>query len=402
MKEINIAIFGAPINNVNLGCQALTYSLINLLEEISKKNSYIFKYYIFEWEPDEKKKQDFCKKINLSYQNIILKKTGNYNGILRKIKHLKDNRNMEDILSLCDFAIDLTEGDSFSDIYGNTRFNTLMGIKEKVESLCPLILGSQTYGPFNKEKNIKKSANILQKATVVFARDNISKEYVKSISNVDSIITCDLAFRLPYNHIDSKIKRNLKYTKKIGFNVSGLLISNAFETTKKSFTLKTNYDIFVENVLKYLLQSNYEIHLIGHVGADYLINKQLKAKYQQLILAPEFNDPMNAKSYISNMDLFIGSRMHATIGALTSNTPVIPVAYSRKFKGLFDSVNLKTVVDMQELTTEQSVEEVIKLIENFNYTKEQSKESYRMAINKNIDCYEKYESAICKILNREI
>ena len=44
---------------------------------------------------------------------------------------------------------------------------------------------------------------------------------------------------------------------------------------------------------------------------------------------------MEAKSHISGMDFFIGSRMHACIAAYSSGVPVFPLGYSRKFTGLF-------------------------------------------------------------------
>lgn len=39
--------------------------------------------------------------------------------------------------------------------------------------------------------------------------------------------------------------------------------------------------------------------------------------------------------------------MHATIAVITSNTPVVPVAYSRKFVGVLESVQYPYVVDLQ-------------------------------------------------------
>jgi hypothetical protein len=50
-KPIEIGIFGAPVNNNNIGCQALTYSIINLLEAASKDLNIQFHYNIFEWYP---------------------------------------------------------------------------------------------------------------------------------------------------------------------------------------------------------------------------------------------------------------------------------------------------------------------------------------------------------------
>ena len=39
----------------------------------------------------------------------------------------------------------------------------------------------------------------------------------------------------------------------------------------------------------------------------------LKEEFPCAVLAPDFKNPIEAKSYISNMDVFIGARMHSTI-----------------------------------------------------------------------------------------
>jgi polysaccharide pyruvyl transferase WcaK-like protein len=68
---------------------------------------------------------------------------------------------------------------------------------------------------------------------------------------------------------------------------------------------------------------------------------------------------MDAKGYISGMDFFIGSRMHSTIAAYSSGVPVVPLAYSRKFIGLFkDSLGYPYVGDM----TKDNDDEIVRLV----------------------------------------
>jgi len=395
-KPIEIGILGAPINNMNLGCQALTYSMVSLLEATSQDFNIKFQYNIFEWKPSRELDQNFCKRLQMDSSKLVSVRLGNYKDILRRIKYWTHNRNMEAVIRTCAFVIDLTEGDSFTDIYGNDRFNTQTFLKELVEKTTSLILGSQTYGPFKDPSNENRAADVIKKATAVFTRDRISEKYVKKISGVDPILTCDLAFRLPYK---SRSSEKTGSARRIGFNVSGLLVSDKIEGTATEFTLKTNYDEFVKRVLDYLISHQYEVHLIGHVAADYTVNKILKEKYPSVILAPEFDNPMDAKSYISSMDLFIGSRMHATIAALTSNTPVVPVAYSRKFTGLFENVDYPYVVDLQTEDTNGAVQAVIDRIENYDETKSDTEKSYQIAMIQNDECLKAYETVIRKVLS---
>jgi polysaccharide pyruvyl transferase WcaK-like protein len=49
------------------------------------------------------------------------------------------------------------------------------------------------------------------------------------------------------------------------------------------------------------------------------------------------------------MDFFMGARMHACIAALSSGVAVAPMAYSRKFAGLFGSIGYEHTLDCTTL-----------------------------------------------------
>ena len=71
-------------------------------------------------------------------------------------------------------------------------------------------------------------------------------------------------------------------------------------------------------------------------------------------MAPAFLNPIDAKSYISGMDFFMGARMHSTIAAFSSGVPVVPMSYSRKFTGLFNcTLDYDAVVDLKTETSNE-------------------------------------------------
>ena len=117
------------------------------------------------------------------------------------------------------------------------------------------------------------------------------------------------------------------------------------------------------------LSQKYEVHLISHVidlnenayDDDFRTSKLLHEKYPETILAPAFDTPIQAKSYISNMNIFIGSRMHSTI-AISSGVVTIPISYSRKFEGLFGSLNYPFVVNAKEEKTDSAYELVTSIL----------------------------------------
>lgn len=86
------------------------------------------------------------------------------------------------------------------------------------------------------------------------------------------------------------------------------------------------------------------------VENDYAVSFDLCEEFNNtnLVLSPLFLDPISAKNYIAGMDFFMGARMHSTIAAFSSGVSVVPMAYSRKFNGLFsDTLQYPYVADMK-------------------------------------------------------
>ena len=133
------------------------------------------------------------------------------------------------------------------------------------------------------------------------------------------------------------------------------------------FALAADYPAFVRGLLRHFSAlPGCQVHLIGHVISDttaveddYRVAKQLAAEFAGTIVAPRFANPSQAKSYIATMDFFCGSRMHACIAAFSSGVPVIPVAYSRKFAGLFGSLGYTELADCKIQAADEIVSAVV-------------------------------------------
>jgi colanic acid/amylovoran biosynthesis protein len=77
---------------------------------------------------------------------------------------------------------------------------------------------------------------------------------------------------------------------------------------------------------------------------------------QRVAVCPILEDPREVKWVISKMGWFCGTRMHATIAALSSGVPAAAIAYSIKTAGVFETCGLADrVVDPRALDTEQAL-----------------------------------------------
>lgn len=267
-------------------------------------------------------------------------------------------------LKTCDVVLDIGAGDSFSDIYGEKHFFFLSLSKYlAIVAKRTLVLSPQTIGPFDRKWCRTVAAWLMRRAGRVFTRDGLSQAYLADNglgSNAEQVT--DVAFRLPY------VRQTLTPTAKtrVGVNVSGLLYNGGY-TRNNQFGLKLDYKAFIENLVERLVaRPDCEIHLIGHVLSvglpvedDYAALLSLQARFPQAIVAPRFTSASEAKGYIAAMDFFTGARMHACIAAFSSGVPVVPQAYSRKFNGLFNSLNYTHIADLKVDNGEQALAKIL-------------------------------------------
>ena len=359
---MKIGIMGAPVNNSNHGCVALLYSLLHTLSEIEKEDNETFEYIVFDWIYNEESIHMMSDLLHIDSSKIKFAPYVLKNDIIRLAYHMKDYIKMKAAIKSCDCIIDVTEGDSFSDIYGDAWLTGRTRVKLLVERLgVPLILAPQTYGPYLKEENKEMAAQSIKGASAVMTRDIQSQELIKSIAGVDSVYTTDLAFALPYAEYNIKATDKIK----IGINASNLLYFSS-EMKERKFTLTVDYKKYLEGLMNRIYESDrYEVYFISHVDGDYEVHKILKEMYPQAKLMPIFKNPVEAKSCIGKMDIFIGARMHGTIAAFTREVACIPNAYSPKFSGLFKSLGYDTLVDLAALSTEDAINRTIEYIEQY-------------------------------------
>lgn len=251
-------------------------------------------------------------------------------------------------LQRCDIVFDIGGGDSFSDIYAARRFGLIIGSKVAAQrSRGPLILSPQTIGPFHTSGARMAGVGVMKLASRIFARDEPSFRLLGDLGmQGKSALTTDVAFALPFDAAPDTQTRDLANGPiKAGLNVSALLYRRDIATGDR-IKLTVDYPALIDSLIERLSKiARVELHLVPHVLAaatpyedDYALAEELKKRFPAAILPPRFSGPSEAKSYIAGLDLFAGSRMHATIAAISSGTAVVPLGYSRKFSGLFGSL----------------------------------------------------------------
>ena len=355
---MKIGLISHSIYSSNLGCSALAISNLRLMDEVLLKHNIPVEYVVILPESG----RDYDVKAYASLEGytdnpFTYREYPRPKKLLVKPWLLKTTDAFDD----CDFVVDLCGGDGYTDNYGIKRiFAESIPVFGCKWNNIKCIFGPQTIGPFNTRIGRFVAKATLKRLKFIFVRDQSSYECCKELGFIDKTIpVTDVAFALPFER-----RRFSDRKKHVGVNVSGLLYNGGYDK-KNYFGLSFSYKDFIHQLLKMLTEkSDIQVHLIPHVlykhedvDDDYAICEYLKEVFPSVILPERFRTAFEAKSYISAMTLFTGARMHATIGAISSGVPVIPVAYSRKFNGLYDTLQYPFYIDAKaDITLEQAIE----------------------------------------------
>lgn len=270
-------------------------------------------------------------------------------------------------LNRCDVVLDIGGGDSFTDIYGAKRFGYLWSSKlaARIKGK-PLVLSPQTIGPFDRAWSRALASFILGQARQVFARDPQSLAALRQLTpGARSALATDVAFALPYARVSHGEGTHF------GVNVSGLLFNGGYSGANE-FGLEIDYPAFTRKLIAALIaRPGVKVHLLAHVLSDELPQdddrdaiRQLAAEFPEAVAGPSFPGPVEAKSYIAGLDMLVGGRMHACIAAHSSGVAVVPIAYSRKFSGLFEGVlDYPHIVPVTGMSTDDAVGFVLDLFD---------------------------------------
>ena len=317
----------------------------------------------------------FCKNIFLSNHFFVLL----FYVLLLKLFRTRraraavvnSNPSVRELMEM-EFVADITGGDSLSDIYGVGRFlKRFLRRWLIIQFGKELILLPQTYGPFRTAAARAMGRYVLNRASAIYSRDHEGIEYVRGLlhkPNMNGKVRFgpDLAFvldsREPENlDVGSLEKSRTRDTLLVGFNISGLLFNGGY-TQNNMFGLKTDYRRLICSIIDLLMRNEKLIillvpHVFGPVGcvendhdACSKVYEDLGQRYKdRLFLAKGEYSHNEIKYIIGKCDFFVGSRMHACIAAVSQGIPAIGLAYSKKFRGVFESIGIEQlVIDMRE------------------------------------------------------
>lgn len=347
-SHLDICLIMHSTRSDNLGVGALTLSEVAILRDIAARRGVSLTITVLDWKDvrDPYVTGDDIRVVDVD--GAFLKSPKGFFAAVRK----------------ADVVIDIGAGDSFADIYGSGRLVRMFVMKALTHmSGTPLVVAPQTIGPFTKGWSKRLARWSLNRSALVATRDTKSSAALAALGVTrDFVEASDVALRLPFDPPDPKPKS----TPQVGINVSGLLMAGGY-TGQNELGIALDYPALIDRLIEGFQEQGAKVHLVPHVIVregrmaredDFKASEKLADKHPGTVLAPAFKDPSEAKSYIAGLDFFMGARMHACIAAFSSGVPVVPMAYSRKFEGLFGSLGYAHTVDCTQETADVIAEKI--------------------------------------------
>lgn len=241
-------------------------------------------------------------------------------------------------LSQFDIVWDTRSGDSFTDIYGMERHRLMSTVYDMATAAGAAgILAPQTIGPFESPAARRLARRTLKRSAVVFSRDPISTTVADGLGRpVDDSVT-DVAFAI------EPPERDRAYD--VLVNVSGLLWAQNPHVDHHV------YRSAIHDLIAGLHTMGRTVTLLAHVldspvaDNDAPVVRELARDGLEAVIPSSLDDVRTA---IGSSQLVIAARMHACLNALSLGVPALPMAYSRKFEPLLDSISWRHGVDLRQ------------------------------------------------------
>lgn len=277
-----------------------------------------------------------------------------------------------------DLVLDLS-GDSFTDKGSRSPIN-ILGILIALTMRKPVVIYSQSIGPFIKlTKPLAKMC--LNKARLITVREETSEKYLKVIGVSKTPIhqVADCAFAL--TPVTSEEARGIlakegvlrKDSPLVGVSVSSLIVRLAERNTPKlrvPRNEKDGYLVLMARLVDFLTESiQAQVVFVPHVIApswwirdDRVVGQEIyrlvKDKARVALINHDYT-PEDLKGVIGQCDLFIGSRMHAVIAALSMHVPAIALGWSHKYAGIMERLGLgQYTCEYSSVTAEELISKV--------------------------------------------
>lgn len=237
-------------------------------------------------------------------------------------------------------AVLVSGGDKYYD-YDDGVVRAVAGIPKVFEAVLAVVLGQRlmiyahSAGPFENGYRLPILRWLFSRADVITAREPVSKEHFES-AGASVSLTADSAFLAPDGSPEAARAELADHGIEPGRPIAGMTARRwHFPESQAGMS---QYRDGIEAVARRLTDEGYRVvffpQVIGPDTDDREISRDVAAEIDGAVALHDDYDVPLLKGLIGTCDVFVGTRMHSNIFALSNGVPTAAIAYRHKTTGI--------------------------------------------------------------------
>jgi len=245
-----------------------------------------------------------------------------------------------------------------------------------VASGKPLVLFTQSLGPFRKAANLISVRRLLPRARLILLRDERSLRHLRDagVSSAAMKVAADGAFALAEPPGGERREASAQDRLRVALSVRHWLFPGHDSAAAADRNYRESLAALVEHLVR---RHRAEVTFVSTCqGIDeYPFDDAAVARQIAGLLAPDVSDhvsvdagfhtPDDLLESLAGFDFVVATRMHMAILALCSGTPVLPIAYEFKTRELFQALGQSEwVMDIDSLSPDSACALADRFVQN--------------------------------------
>jgi colanic acid/amylovoran biosynthesis protein len=240
-------------------------------------------------------------------------------------------------------------GDLYCSDYGHVNLSHFLEPIHWAHSLgVPCVLLAQSVGIFKNDTDLELWKQTAKKITLITVREPLSRDYLVNETGVNPskiIITADTAFLLDTDRIAADCVRRSGSLPTVAVSIS----QGICDWSGVGHDL--HISAWVSLIRRILDDWGCRVLIVPHVHETYCDDRIVSTKVwralgfdSRVMLAGADHTALEYKGMISECEMVIAERMHASLAGFSSCVPTVPIGYSIKARGitaqLFDETSI--------------------------------------------------------------
>ena len=280
----------------------------------------------------------FQKWLDNYFANITAKHRFNFSGVKKSIKKSK--------------ALVFGGGNLLQDSTSNRSFGYYAWLLKTAQKLGKkTVLYSNGIGPLYREKNKKRTEDLLRNITLATIRDEDSYNYLTNINREKVFLTADEALTIKQNSYLNAYKKDFKEFIKGGYIAICVRKVRYFDAEFFG-KFSAAIDVICRN------SGLIPVYVVMEPKNDKKILENLSTLHSKAYCANADGDIEKVLSIVRSAEAVISFRLHLLVFAAAYNIPMIGISYDPKVKSFLNEIfeSDKYTIELKDFSKESLIE----------------------------------------------